>query len=99
MAARDEEEEDFYSFGERHDLARSLMGAVATPVWLVREGDMCWVSTQDAAVLVPFRVVEEALQGFADAVISRLSDGDERASAVRAAWDARTRTMPGRTER
>ncbi len=95
MAAREEEEEDLYSFEERHDLARALMGAVAPPVWLVREGNMCWVSTSDAAVLVPFRVVEEALQGFADAVISRLADADERASAVRAAWDARTRTATG----
>src|SRR5260370_39570384 len=71
------------------------MGAVAAPVWLVREGNMCWVSTPDAAVLVPFRVVEEALQGFADAVISRLADVDERASAVRAGGDARARTTTG----
>ncbi len=95
MAAREEEEEDLYSFEERHDLARALMGAVAPSVWLVREGNMCWVSTPDAAVLVPFRVVEEALQGFADAVISRLPRVDERASAARAAWDARTRTTTG----
>ena len=74
MAAREEEEEELYSFEERHDLARALMGAVAPSVWLVREGNMCRVSTQDAVVLVPFRVVEEALQGFADAVISRLAD-------------------------
>src|SRR5260370_39038742 len=71
------------------------MGAVAAPVWLVREGNMCWVSTPDAAVLVPFRVVEEARQGFADAVISRLADVNERASAVRAGWDARARTTTG----
>jgi Zn-dependent peptidase ImmA (M78 family) len=95
MAAREEEEENLYSFEERHDLARALMGAVAPSVWLVREGNMCWVSTQDAAVLVPFRVVEEALQGFADAVISRLPDLDERASEVRAGWDARARTTTG----
>ncbi len=95
MAAREEEEEDLYSFEERHDLARALMGAVAPSVWLVREGNMCWISTQDDAVLVPFRVVEEALQGFVDAVISRLADVDERASAVRAEWDARARTTTG----
>jgi Zn-dependent peptidase ImmA (M78 family) len=95
MAAREEEEEDLYSFEERHDLARALMGAVAPSVWLVREGNMCWISTQDAAVLVPFRVVEEALQGFVDAVISRLADVDERASAVRVGWDARARTTTG----
>ena len=96
MAAREAEEEDLYSFEERHDMARALMGAVAPPVWVVREGNMCWVSTSDAAAFVPFRVVEEALQGFVDAVISRLADvDDERASAVRAAWDARTQTTPG----
>jgi len=95
MAAREEEEEDLYSFEERHDLARALMGATAPPVWLVREGNMCWVSTPDAAVLVPFSVVEEALRGFADAVISRLANVDERASAVQAAWHARTRTTTG----
>jgi Zn-dependent peptidase ImmA (M78 family) len=95
MAAREEEEEDLYSFEERHDLARALMGAVAPSVWLIREGNMSWVSTQDAAVLVPFRVVEEALQGFADTVISRLADVDERASALRAEWDARAHTTTG----
>ena len=92
MAAREVEEEELYSFEERHDLARALTGAVAPPVWLVREGNMCRVSTHDAAVLVPFRVVEEALQGFADAVISRLADVDERASAVREGWDTRAHT-------
>src|SRR6266567_4777978 len=95
MAAREEEEEELYSFEERHDVARALMGAVAPSVWLVREGDMCRVSTQNAAVLVPFRVVEEALQGFADAVISRLADVDERASALRAAWNRRAHTTTG----
>ena len=95
MAVREEEEEELYSFEERHDLARALMGAVAPSVWLIREGNMCWVSTPDAAVLVPFGVVEEALQGFAHAVISRLADVDERASAVRTAWEARTRTTTG----
>jgi Zn-dependent peptidase ImmA (M78 family) len=95
MAAREEEEEDLYSFEERHDLARALMGAAAPSVWFVREGNMCWVSTREAAVLVPFGVVEEALQGFADAVISRLADVDERASAVRAGWDARAHATTG----
>lgn len=95
MAAREQEEEDFYSFEERHDLARALMGAMAPSVWLIREGNMCWVSTQGDAVLVPFKMVQEALQGFADAVISRLAGVDERASAVRAAWDARSRTTTG----
>ncbi len=32
MAAREEEEEELYSFEERHDLARALMGAVAPSV-------------------------------------------------------------------
>jgi Zn-dependent peptidase ImmA (M78 family) len=95
MAAREGEEEDLYSFEERHDLARALMGAVAPSVWLVREGKMCWISTQDAAVLVPFRVVEETLQRFVDAVISRLADVDERASALRAEWDARANVTTG----
>jgi hypothetical protein len=95
MAARDVEEEDLYSFEERHDLARALMGATASPVWLVREGNMCWVSTSDDAVLVPFMLVEEALRRYADAVMSRLPDLDERASAVRAAWRARNQTTTG----
>ncbi len=56
---------------------------------------MCWVSTPDAAVLVPFSAVEDALQGFVDAVISRLANVDERASAVRVAWETRTRTTTG----
>jgi hypothetical protein len=95
MTAREEEEEDLYSFEERHDLSRGLMGATAPSVWLVREGNMCWVSTRDAAVLVSFTVVEEALQGFVDAVISRMADMDERASALRAGWAARSRATTG----
>jgi len=95
MAAREEEEEDLYSFEERHDLGRALMGAVAPPVWFVREGNMCWISTPDAAVLVPFGIVEEALRGFVEAVISRLPDADKRASAVRAAWDTRAQATTG----
>ena len=92
MAVREEEEEDLYSFEERHDLARSLMGATAPPVWLVREGNMCWISTQDDAILAPFKVVERALRQFVDAVMSRLPDTEERASVVRSIWTARART-------
>ncbi|MGH3245790.1 MAG: ImmA/IrrE family metallo-endopeptidase [Trebonia sp.] len=95
MAAREEEEADLYSFEERHDLARGLMGATAPSVWLVREGNMCWVSTQDSAALVSFAAVEEALQGFVGAVISRLEGVDERASAVKAEWAARSRVTTG----
>jgi Zn-dependent peptidase ImmA (M78 family) len=91
MTAREEEEEELYSFEERHDLARALMGAVAPSVWLVREGNMCRVSTHDAAILVPFGQVEETLRGFVDSVISRLAEVDERASAVQAEWDVRAR--------
>ena len=95
MAIREEEEEELYSFAERHDLAQSLMGATAPPVWLVREGNLCWISTRDSAVLVPFKVVEYALQQFVEAVISRLPVSDERASAVRSLWAARTRATTG----
>lgn len=95
MAIREEEEEELYSFAERHDLARSLMGATAPPVWLVREGNLCWISTRDKAVLVSFEVVEYALQQFVEAVISRLPVNDERASAVRSMWAARTLATTG----
>src|SRR5260370_30371869 len=63
MAAREEEEEDLYSFEERHDLARALMGAVAPSVWLVPEGKKRWVLSSDAPLVVPFAALRVALQG------------------------------------
>ncbi len=94
MAVRDMEEEDFYSFEERHDLARAISGAVAPSVWLVREGNMCWISTHDSSVLVPFGVVEDVLRGFVEAILARLRNvEDERADALRAAWATRSQVL------
>lgn len=90
MAVREAEEEDLYSFAERHDLARALMGATAQAVWVYREGNLCWVSTQDSAVLVPFEFVEQTLQEFVDSILFRLATvNDGRATAVRSAWNTR----------
>src|ERR1700683_245131 len=53
MAAREEEEEDLYSFEERHDLARALMGATAPPVWLLPAGKKWRGSAAAAAGTFP----------------------------------------------
>jgi Zn-dependent peptidase ImmA (M78 family) len=90
MAVREVEEEDFFSFLERHDLARGLSGAVVPSVWIIREGNDCWISTEDGASLARFRTILEVLSSFVEAVIARL-DGvkDARAEALRTAWESR----------
>jgi Zn-dependent peptidase ImmA (M78 family) len=87
MAVREGEEEDFYSFLERHDLARGVSGAVVPSVWILREGNDCWISTEEGASLARFETVQEALSDFVEAVVARLDDlNDARSEALRTAW-------------
>src|SRR5260370_10298001 len=51
MAVREEEEEDLYSFEERHDLARALIGAVAPSVWLLPVRNHIVISAQASAAV------------------------------------------------
>jgi Zn-dependent peptidase ImmA (M78 family) len=90
MAVREVEEEDFFSFLERHDLARGISGAVAPSVWIIREGNDCWISTEDGALLARFKAVQETLSSFVEVVLARL-DGveDARAEALRTVWESR----------
>jgi hypothetical protein len=90
MSAREVEEEEFYNFQERHDLARAVSGAVLPPVWVVRDGDSCWIATEGSATPVAFHWVADVLAGFVEAVLSRL-DGlsDARSRRVREVWESR----------
>jgi hypothetical protein len=88
LAQRGKVHEEVFEFIERHDLARALHGAIVPSVLVLREGHGVWV----AGRYLRLEPVFEALVGAAQAILARL-DGvdDERATAARAAWEARER--------
>jgi Zn-dependent peptidase ImmA (M78 family) len=79
-----------FAFEETHDLARGLQGVKAPSVWLVREGKLFWVSSQQRSVLRPAEEVLDQLRAIGEAVRARLAASpDPRARAAVEGWDAR----------
>jgi len=58
-----EEDEEVFLFEERHDLARGMHGIFLPPLFILREGNQCWVcSPESGALLLPFDEVRTTLE-------------------------------------
>lgn len=82
--------EEVLSFYEHHDLSRALHGVSASPVLLVRMGELCVVSTQRKDMEVRFEVVIDLLGRIGDTIAKRLAGADDaRSSGAVEAWSDR----------
>lgn len=90
-----EEESELFAFEKNHNLARALQGALAPSLWLVREGNLMWVSSQQQAVMRPVNEVLDHLTLIGNAINERLASClDERARIAIASWDAHSDRPP-----
>lgn len=88
---REEEEEEFERFEEYHDLARALQGAVLAPVWIIREGNGCWVSGGGKRVYRSLGEVLSTLSQVAEAILERIvAIEDDRGHMSLEAWQERS---------
>lgn len=94
--ARDSEEVELEAFEDVHNLARAVQGASLRPLWIIREGDLCWVCTDTRVLLRPFEEVIATLEGIGEAIAERVRalSGDERSPLALKAWQERTRVAP-----
>jgi Zn-dependent peptidase ImmA (M78 family) len=79
---RESREAVFETFQGVHDLSRGLQGVVLPPLWVVREGHLCWLATKQQSVLRSSDEVMQTLAALGDSIAERLCD-------TRAATDAR----------
>lgn len=93
---RESEEEVFEAFEEVHDLARAVQGAIVPSIWIVREGEYCWLCSDARSVRRPLDQVVSTLQGVGEEIASRLRTTfrDERADLALRAWEKRTAIAP-----
>lgn len=94
--ARESEEVELEAFEEVHDLARAVQGASLRPVWIVREGDLCWVCADKRVLERPFQEVIATLEGTGEAIAERLRalSGEERSALALKAWQERIEVAP-----
>lgn len=92
VALREPEEQIFESYEETHNLARALQGAWLAPVWVVREGEDCWLCTDAIVVRRCFAEVITTLEGIGAAIAEQLdaAPDEPRASMALKAWANRT---------
>jgi len=87
---RDAEESELQAFEELHDLACGVQGAVLPPLWIVREGLTCWISTPRRAVLRPVDEVLRCVTELGSSIADRVrGNPDSRASTALHRWDTR----------
>lgn len=62
-----QEEEQVFLFEDRHNLARGMQGIFLPSLYILREGNQCWVcSTEATSLLLPFDQVHDTLQELGD---------------------------------
>lgn len=78
------------SFRHAHDLSRGLQGAFLAPLWVVREGNSCWLLATERRIYRPIDEVLDALGSLGDALEAKLfSLSDDRARAAVRVWRQR----------
>lgn len=84
------EEQRLYEFRRRHDFSHALQGAVAPPLWVVREGREAWLATESRPLRLPVDTVLAAIRQLGDDIVERVSSlDDERSCEAKADWAAR----------
>jgi len=85
-------DEEVFRFEERHDLSRALRGMHVPSVFIVREGNHAWVTTDEAAEKFPLEQVLRDLELIAETIVERISNSgttSSRAHEAVKAWSAR----------
>lgn len=89
-AVRQLEQEQLYNYQECHDLAHGIQGAVLPSIWIVRQGNLVWLSSDSTSALYFADEVWEAIQAFVAAVTERAAiSQDERSKVLRESWELR----------
>jgi Zn-dependent peptidase ImmA (M78 family) len=84
------EKQRFHEFRDRHDLARSLQGAVAPSLWVVREGRQMWLASNTWELQMPAEEVLAELEKLGDRISERIGDLDDpRSREARSDWRLR----------
>ena len=86
------ESEQLEAYRLTHDLAESLQGAVSPPLWVVRDGNNCWVASSAMTAAAPFEEIPQVLVDVGDFIAARLDElHDERSVQAVQAWHERDR--------
>ncbi len=73
-----------------HDLAEALQGAVAPPLWIVRDGESGWVASAARTAEAPFQELLDVLIKVGDFIASRLAPlSDNRSINAVRTWSER----------
>ena len=65
------------AFRETHDLAEAFGGAVLPPLWVVREGNLGWVTSDDHFAAAPFNDILAMLEQVGDFVAKAVDNADD----------------------
>lgn len=90
LSRRLEEDETLRRFEHYHDLARGMKGANLPSLFLMREGDVMWVCSNEHSLRIPFRELFEVLSRCGDFLAAHISESvAPRAREVWKKWSAR----------
>lgn len=84
------EREQIEAYRSTHDLAEALQGAVAPPLWVVRDGNVGWMASTAATARTSFSELLAVLAEVGDSIVRRLSElSDPRSVQAVATWHER----------
>ena len=86
----DPEDRQLEAYRMTHDLAEAVQGAVAPPLWIVRDGESGWVASAAKTAKVPFPELLGMLIEVGDFIASRLAPlSDHRSVDAVRTWSER----------
>lgn len=86
----DLEDQQLEAYRMTHDLAEAVQGAVAPPLWIVRDGEFGWVASAARTAKAPFQELLDVLIKVGDFIASRLAPlSDNRSIKAVRAWKER----------
>lgn len=92
----DRYDEEIFRFEGRHDLSRALRGISVPSVFIVREGNDAWVTTDDVAARFPMAEVVHDLEAIGRSIAARLvGNPSRRAEDALKAWNERQSVKTG----
>jgi Zn-dependent peptidase ImmA (M78 family) len=90
MEAQEAQDDELYSFEERHDLSRAMPGIILPTLLVMREGNMAWVCTENRADKFSIADVLNELSSVGDRIAEALDgSGSERTLSSLDKWTRR----------
>ena len=84
------EREQIEAYRSTHDLAEALQGAVAPPLWVLRDGNVGWMASSATAAQTSFSELLRVLAKIGDSVAQRLDgSSDPRSIQAVTTWHER----------